>query len=123
MPGYVRVVNKRFGIGPKPDDDETVLSVDRTNRILGNPHILKDVNDPVARQRVIDRYRSDLSSDIRRDGPMSAEIRKISERVLSGEKICLACWCAPRPCHADIIADEVRNIVARTSLKKPSMEG
>ena len=35
--GYIRQLNKRKNEGPKPRPGETVIDVDRNNRVLGNP--------------------------------------------------------------------------------------
>jgi hypothetical protein len=43
-------------------------------------------------------------------GPMFRFIEDAAQRVAGGEKICLACWCAPSPCHADLIAKEINNL-------------
>lgn len=116
--GYVRVTNLRSSAamdnGPQPG--ETIHRVDRANPVLGNRHILFNRHDAVQRRRVISAYRADLERDLAAGGPMSREIGRLAERVMQGEQICLACWCAPSPCHGDLIADEVRKQVERLSL-------
>lgn len=112
MPGYVRVTNKRRDMAPdsQPEPGESVIPVDRSNPVLGNPYVLRNKNDRAERMRVIDAYRRLLEKDMARNGPMSQEIRKIAERVRQGERICLQCWCAPLPCHGDVIAEAVRRM-------------
>lgn len=122
MTGYVRVTNKRYGIGPKADDDEIVVPVDRTNPILGNPHVLRNKNDPVERARVIAAYGRDLLQDIAQDGPKSKAIDGLVDRVIAGEQICLECWCAPRDCHANLIQKEVERRVARRMNPRPPLK-
>lgn len=87
--------------------DETVIDVDRTNPILGNRYILANHNDEEERGRVIDAYVRDMDEDIRRNGPMSREIRLLAQRALTGEKLALRCWCAPRKCHASQIRERI----------------
>ncbi|OLP04448.1 DUF4326 domain-containing protein [Rhodoferax antarcticus] len=107
--GSVRVTNMRFSMAPdaQPEDDESLVMVDRSNPILGNRHILYVKSDLMARERVIESYRRDLERDLARNGPMSQEIKALALRVKSGERLCLACWCKPSPCHADILAKKI----------------
>jgi hypothetical protein len=101
--GSVRVVSKRKG-GVEPVAGETVVDVDRTNPVLGNEHILHNQNDAGERDRVIEAYAADLAADLMARGPMSREIEALGERVGRGERLALRCWCAPRKCHADLLA-------------------
>lgn len=92
----IRVVSKRKdGLAAKPD--ETVIDVDRTNPVLGNPYILHNQHDLQQRLRVIAAYERDLDRDLAEDGPKAQAIRTIAERLRAGEKIALRCWCAERP--------------------------
>jgi hypothetical protein len=38
-------------------------------------------------------------------------LRRITDGELSGHA--LGCWCAPKPCHADVLAEEVNRAVHR----------
>lgn len=49
------------------------------------------------RDRVIASYRADLWRRIR-----SGKISLTALAALDG--MCLACWCAPQPCHGDVLA-------------------
>lgn len=108
--GHVRVTNMRSsaGLDNAPQAGETVYRVDRANPVLGNRHFLFNRFDSEERRRVIAAYGHDLERDLARSGPMSAEIARLADRVRAGEQICLACWCAPAPCHGDLIAKAVR---------------
>ena len=108
--GYVRVTSLRR-TGPKPDFGESVVRVDRSNPALGNRHVLRDKDDPAERLSVIAAYRRDLEQDMARRGRMFRALADLAKRVAAGETICLACWCAPLPCHGDIIAEKVRELV------------
>ena len=108
--GYVRVTSLRRA-GPKPDFGEFVVRVDRSNPVLGNHHILHDKDDPAERLSVIAAYRRDLEQDMARRGRMFRALADLAERVAAGDAVCLACWCAPLPCHGDIIAEKVREMV------------
>lgn len=103
--GNLRVTNKRRGSPLTAERGEQVLSVDRSNPVLGNPFILNDVNNHKERDRVINQYREKLYQDMAVQGPMFDAIAEISARMMQGEELCLDCWCAPLPCHADVIRD------------------
>jgi hypothetical protein len=95
--GYIRQLNKRKNEGPKPRPGETVIDVDRNNRVLGNPFPLEDKDDEVARARVIGLYNEKLEADFAIGGPMFTAVKAIARRVIAGEKIGLNCWCVPVP--------------------------
>lgn len=112
MSGYVRVINLRRDMAPdtQPEPGETVLAVDRSHPILGNRHILRNKFDRKERERVLEAYQLDLERDFTAQGPMFHEIEKLAERVSQGERICLACWCRPLPCHADMIEEKINQM-------------
>lgn len=121
--GYVRVTNQRRDMAPdtQPEPGETVIAVDRSHPILGNHrHVLRHKNDRQERGAVIARYDRDLQRDMAVHGPMYQAIRAIADRVLAGEKICLACWCQPLPCHATSIKREVERLVEQDRAKHGS---
>lgn len=100
LPGSIQVVSKRAG-GVKPDANQTVISADRTNPVLGNPFHLRNWRNPAGRHNVIERYRKEvLLPDLAAQGPIYRALEDIKARVKAGEHIALACWCAPLPCHA-----------------------
>jgi hypothetical protein len=45
----IRLGNKRSGAAAKPQPGETIIDIDRTNPVLGNPYILKDHRDDARR--------------------------------------------------------------------------
>ena len=104
--GAVRVVSKRKGGEPEAEG-EVVIDVDRNHPVLGNRHILQDHKDDDERARVIAAYGADFEADLASRGPMYREVRRLALRVAQGERIALRCWCAPRECHADLIAAKV----------------
>jgi O-acetyl-ADP-ribose deacetylase (regulator of RNase III) len=63
---------------------------------LGNPYRLVDPRDPAARRDCLRRYRRYLYQRATDDGGFRAELEAV--RGLD-----LGCYCAPRPCHADVI--------------------
>ena len=106
--GSVRVVSQRKG-GIEAKPGETVVDVDRTHPVLGNRHVLQNHKDAAERDRVIEAYAADLAADLMARGPMSREVEALGARVGRGEKLALRCWCAPRKCHGDLLA----NLVAK----------
>jgi hypothetical protein len=106
----VRITSKRKG-GIESYPMETIVDVDRAHPVLGNPYVLRDHRKDDERAQVIDRYRQDLESDWSRGGPMSQAIRGLAERVDAGERLALRCWCAPKPCHAELIRNKIAEVL------------
>ena len=71
-----------------------LVRVDRRTR-WGNPY---RSGPRASREAVIERYRRHLWRQIRRaDVPLE-------DLAALAESKGLACWCAPRPCHAEVLA-------------------
>ena len=75
-------------------EDGGVIRIDRRTR-WGNPWA---VGPDGTRAEVIERYRHDLWRRIR-----AGEIALEDLAALHGKTHYL-CWCAPRPCHGDVLA-------------------
>jgi hypothetical protein len=106
--GYIRLGNKRAGATGKPKPGETAVDIDRKNRILGNPFVLRDPNDKAARADVIECFRAKYRADLACDGPMAAATQTLTERVKAGERIVALCWFWPKPCHGTLIINEIK---------------
>ena len=63
------------------------------------------------RAEVIQKFSFDLARDWGTHGPMRKEVERIAELVRSGQDIALACWCAPKACHGDVIKQAVEAIL------------
>ena len=102
MPGSIRVVNLRSYARGAAEDG---VYVGRgRGSVLGNPFSVAEHG----RQECLARYRAHL--DERLADPGSPEAREIDRLValhLAGRDLALICWCAPRPCHGEIIRDFV----------------
>ena len=61
----------------------------------GNPYPMFQESD---RARVIQKYRRRLEQNLRSDPSLIEELAK-----LAGGR--LVCWCAPKACHADVLAE------------------
>ena len=113
--GTVRLVSKRKG-GIAADPSEVIIDVDRTNPVLGNRHILHDYRDDNERALVIAAYEADYRADFAAKGPMYRATESIARLIAEGKSVALRCWCAPRPCHARIVAEHAaamaKNILA-----------
>ena len=66
----------------------------------GNPFRLEDTANNHLRQKVLEEYRAWFEED-----PARAEAAKVELRG----KV-LGCWCAPRACHADILAEAANGV-------------
>jgi len=90
-----RVVNKRSG---EPFD----VYVGRPSK-WGNPFVIgarwPGHNEPLTREQVIARYRTWLLAQ--------PELVEQAKQELRDKT--LACWCAPKPCHADVLL-EIANV-------------
>lgn len=108
--GSVRLGNKRTGAAAKPVSGETVIDIDRANPILGNPFVLKNHRDDAQRAEVIRLYKDKYEADIAGRGAMAIATEKLAARVRAGEKLILMCWCSPKPCHGNLIVDEINRL-------------
>lgn len=63
---------------------------------FGNPYHLHDIYDDAERKRVIDAYRKYFLERVDEDVEFRTAVLD-----LRGKK--LACFCAPKPCHGDVI--------------------
>ena len=74
-----------------------VAHIDRATK-FGNPYL---IGRDGSRTEVIEKYRTRLWREIRA-GRMPLE----DLAALHGKR--LACWCAPEPCHGDVLAAAAR---------------
>jgi len=74
---------------------------------LGNPFVIGPDGDRAA---VIDQYEQWLTEIWNKGGKNAqlTELFRLAEIHRKQDLLTLLCWCAPRPCHGDIIADFVR---------------
>jgi hypothetical protein len=91
--GSIRLGNKRVGAPGKPGAGEIAVSIDRKNRVLGNPFVLRNLNDAAARNEVIDRFHAKYEADLKCDGPMAAATEALAERLRKDERLICMCWC------------------------------
>ena len=89
------VINMRHDRSVLGEPD--VVRIDRATR-WGNPYV---VDQHGSRAEVIAKYRVWLWREIR-----AGRIGPDALAALHGKR--LACWCAPKPCHGDVLAAAAR---------------
>lgn len=105
-----KVTNRRWDSPRKPGPDDVVVDIGRPNP-LGNPFQLgrgHGFGNMVERERVIRQYRVHLEREIAKgSGSVHSEFMRVVRLVKDGQSVALNCWCAPLPCHGDVIAEAV----------------
>lgn len=99
----VKVVNKK-------DKGQYDFYVGRPN-VLGNPFAMKSEKE---RDLVCERYSEWLDSQIKANNKkIINELKKIYNHAKENEETKIACWCSPKRCHADKIAEVVNKAIAK----------
>ena len=73
----------------------------RNGSPLGNPYKPGQVDD------AIEMFRQWLWRQLQTDTPAHREIRRLAEMYANEKPLILGCWCAPHPCHAQIIKSAI----------------
>lgn len=91
------IINKRNSLSPG-------VYVGRPSP-LGNPF---RIGSDGSRKEVIQKYRQWLSIQLEDEfSPQSIEISRLVDEVKRCGILKLLCWCAPLPCHAEVIRDVI----------------
>lgn len=89
--GYIRVVNIKGEEDFRPTKDETLIMMDRSNKVLGNRHFMRG-HSRLERERVIEAHREDLEADFAVDGPKRQALWKIAmDIVQNGTRVAAGC--------------------------------
>jgi hypothetical protein len=105
--GTITVVNKRK-IAAGRDD----FYIGRPS-VLGNPYTVEEHG----RDECIARYNTYLCEAIEQDNPkICAALNQIAQHVLDGYHVRLVCWCAPSPCHGNVIKRIVEDALKEAKL-------
>jgi hypothetical protein len=104
MSNVVHIKNVSFG-------EETVVYIGRKNArtgwvgsVLANPFV---IGKDGSRDDVIEKYRKWLNAKCREnDVEIMTELKRIQK--LDRRALRLVCWCAPEPCHGDVIMNALR---------------
>jgi len=72
--------------------------------IFGNPFTMSKESDRVD---CIQKYKGWFWTQYHTDQKFYIAVHELAEQARKGELI-LICWCAPKPCHGDIIKDFIQ---------------
>lgn len=114
---------KNIGVGSlrkgglKLPNEYTEVIIDRNNPILGNPFKMLD-DSQAERIRVVMDYRNYLISQFDQRSSVFKECVKMAERLESGNKIGLYCWCAPKACHGDVLKKAILFLTTEDGKKR-----
>jgi hypothetical protein len=67
---------------------------------FGNPFVLQDESE---REKVLDQYREYLEKRIKEDADFRTKVKGLYKKTL-------VCFCKPKACHGDILAEMVEKI-------------
>lgn len=102
-PAQLRVVNIRNYV-PKPN--ERFIRVDRKSP-LGNPFYMRSES---MRDEVCEKYKAYFHKKVsKRDPLIMGALQEIIDVLKSGTSVALACWCAPKRCHGEVILEYVKS--------------
>jgi len=79
---------------------------------LGNPYV---VGRHGTQEHVVALYRLWLRKQWRRGGAVRQEIERLAAKYRHDGQLTLLCWCAPLPCHADVVREAVLALVRRAA--------
>jgi hypothetical protein len=75
---------------------------------LGNPFVIGKDGD---RATVIRKYAAWLAEQLKNErSAASVELRRLAQQAAQRD-ICLVCWCAPEPCHGDVIKCAIEQLL------------
>lgn len=74
---------------------------------LGNPY---KIGDHGTRSEVIEKYKVWLREMYVSDSKVRTAVERLVSLHLEGRSITLVCWCAPAPCHGDVIKEFVEGL-------------
>ena len=86
--------------------------------ILGNPfsHIAKGTLAKyvvASREQSVESYRAYAKEQYKTNPEFKAKINELAKQYAETSKLELVCWCAPLPCHGDVLARVIEFIAKR----------
>lgn len=96
----------------------------RGGSILGNPYTHLPVKDTKAmyqcksREEAIEKYSDYFDLMYGRNIEFTKVVDEMYEKYKNGEDIFLECYCAPEPCHGDIIAKKLQQRFIKEKFKE-----
>lgn len=97
----IQIMNKRVYKGPG-------IYVGRPSP-LGNPYPI----GPHSRGECIELYEKLLRTAFVPGTPQYREIVSLTRRYKASNNLILICWCAPLPCHGEIIARYIEHVASQ----------
>jgi hypothetical protein len=78
---------------------------------LGNPW---RASDTLPREEAIAKYKAWLNLQWKAGNTLvTDELHRLAEKLKRDGELVLSCWCAPKACHADVIAEAIKAIVEK----------
>lgn len=96
----IRVVNL---MQYKLKDNEVLIKVDRSTPV-GNPFPMRD--------EVCDKYEAYFYKKVKEAGAFRDYVAHIYRTALKND-VALGCWCAPKRCHANVIAAFINQFLSK----------
>lgn len=111
----VRVKDIEITIGNRKSGDQGTY-VGRPTA-LGNPYSTFQ-----GRMSAIQQYRKWLQEKLKaEDRTVCTAMERLRQEALRERSLKLVCWCAPKPCHAEVIAEELAKALStNTSFGGPT---
>tara|TARA_Y100000310_G_C20250041_1_gene608668 strand:- start:254 stop:577 length:324 start_codon:yes stop_codon:yes gene_type:complete len=79
---------------------------------LGNPYTHLDTGlaefRVESREKAIEGYETWIREKMKSDNEVSRELDKLVEKYRQDKCLVLLCWCAPHPCHGDILREIIK---------------
>ena len=85
---------------------------------LGNPFI---IGKHGTRAEVIELFSFHLTEAMCGPTEENTVLWCLAERVRKGQRLALQCWCAPKACHGDVIAEEILRAVGYTDVQSHTL--
>ena len=96
----------------------------RGGSVLGNPYTDKPLKSTLAvfkaknREEAIEKYDTYFDTQYGRNREFTAVIDEIYEKYKNGETVYLECYCAPLPCHGQIIVKKLQQKLLKEKIKE-----
>lgn len=81
--------------------------------LLGNPFM---IGRDGTRLEVISKYKQWLWLQMQNSEAVQAELNKLVALVKQSNTLELECWCAPLPCHGDVVAEAIKYLMQRDAI-------
>lgn len=96
----------------------------RGGSVLGNPYTDKPLQGTLAvfkarnREDAIEKYSSYFDAQYGRNIEFTKIVDEIYEKYKNGETVYLECYCAPKPCHGNVIVEKLQRRLLKEKIKE-----